>query len=352
MTDRGSFIALISSDALDPYRRYLWVGIVISFILSLASSLVYPVPDSAGGWAGAFASRFVALSLLSLIALGAHQLRFSIMRWRETLKAAGFPSLGQTLFLLECKAGRQSYADAARRQLARFGPLLGMEDEDEEDVLADAERLRVFTPVIFLCLIPLLAGLAGILVALFVFHGSVSLLLLSIALLVWGSRIGLDFVLPPTVLFLAASQEQQYELQAKLAFLCFPLYMISFLDTGWIYDERGAPKTPFHGGMLYSALRVSDGSDWETAVRRWLEIIPLAIVDCRVLSPAVTQEVEWIVSSRLFHKAVFVIASSDVPLPPEAIWSARVLTEDELMEYMSRELRFHLSRLRGRPRRA
>ena len=355
MTDRGSFITTISSDSaktLRLYQRYPWISVVISFIVSLASSLLYPGTDSAGGWVKAFAWRFIALTLLSLIALGAYQLRFSIMRWRKTLKVAGFPSPGQTLFLLECKARRQSYAATAKRRVAKWGPLLGMEDEDEEeDVLADAERVRFFLPVIFLCLVPLLAALSGIFLALFVFQqGSVLMLLLSIVLLVWDSRISLDFILPPTILFLSVSEEQQYELQAKLSFLCFPLYMISFLDTSWVIDEQDIPKTPFHGGMLYSALRASDGSDWEAAVRRWLEIIPLVIIDCRVLSPAVTKEVEWVVSSRLFHKAVFVIASADAPLPPEVIWTSKVLTEGELMEFMSRELSSHLSRLRDRAR--
>lgn len=346
MTGRGSFITGISSDsaqASNLYRRYPWIGVVVSFFISFASSFVYPGTDSASAWVSAFFSRFIALTFLILIALGAHQLRLSIMRWRKTLQVTGFPSFEQTLFLLECKARRQSYAVTTKRRVARLGPLLGMEDDEEEDVLAEAERFRVFLPIILLCIIPVLAGLVGIFAVLLIYF-NVLLLLLSMVLLIWGSRIGLDFILPPTILFLAVSQEEQIELQAKLGFLCFPLYLISFLDESWIYDEQNNPKTPFHEGMLYSALRVSDY--WEEAVIRWLEIIPLVIVDCRVRSPAVTQEIDWVISSRLAHNAVFVIDASDTSLPAEVIWKAKVLTEVELMEFMSYSLTSHLLRLR------
>ena len=348
MTGRGSFITGISSDSaqtLNPYRRYPWIGVVVSFFVSVASSFVYPGIASASAWVSAFFSRFIALTLLILFALGAHQLRLSIMRWRKTLQVTGFPSFEQTVFLLECKARRQSYAVTTKRRLARFGPLLGMEDDDEEDVLAEAERFRVLLPIILLCIIPMLAGLVGVF-AVLVFYFNVLLLLLSMVLLIWGTRIGLDFILPPTILFLGVSQEEQIELQAKLTFLCFPLYLISYLDEKWIYNEQDKPKTPFHAGMQYSALRSSDGSYWEEAVMRWLEIIPLVIVDCRVRSPAVTQEIDWIIASRRSYNAVFVIDASDTSLPPEIIWKAKVLTEVELMEFMSYSLTSHLHRLR------
>lgn len=348
-----SFINWISSDrARTPglRRRYPWIvaGVVVSFFVSLVSSLVYPGTDSTDALVSALGSRFVVLTLLSLIALGAYDLRPSILRWRTTLQVATFPSLRQIYFLLECKAKRQSYAAKAKRQLTRWGPLMGLEEEDEEDLMDDAERMRTFLPVIVLSLIPILAALVGTFMALFVFHGNVVLLLLSIVLLEWGIRVGLDWILPPTILFLAASHEQQIELKAALTLLCYPLYMISFLETNWIYDDQNIPKTPFHEAMLYSEFRTSDDSDWGAMVRRWIEIVPLVIVDCRVLSPAVTQEMHWVVSSRLFHKAIFVINASDVSLPPEVVWKAKVLTTDELMEFVSFSLTSHLTRLRDR----
>ena len=104
--------------------------------------------------------------------------------------------------------------------------------------------------------------------------------------------------LPPAFLFLGASQQPAISLLSKISFATAPLklvHMIESIDAGAVIHEA-------IGEYDY---RVRD--DWQNAVRMVSEIAPIILLDLRVLSKSVIDEILHISSSRMQKKTFYIV---------------------------------------------
>jgi hypothetical protein len=133
--------------------------------------------------------------------------------------------------------------------------------------------------------------------------------------------------LPPTVLYLAASKAKGFSLASELQFSIAPLKIVHLLDT----FQAGA----ILGDQLHqSEFRV--GANWQKAVRTFSEITPLIIVDGRVVTEPILQEITHILNSGLHNRTFFVAdetggvpALSCLTLPREA--KLQIATSQQLL---------------------
>lgn len=103
--------------------------------------------------------------------------------------------------------------------------------------------------------------------------------------------------LPPTFLYLAASNAKAFSLMSDLQFAIAPLKIVHMLET---FQAGAVPGDQIN----QSGYRVS--GNWQQAVRSLAEITPLIIVDCRVVTESVIQETDYILKSGLHDRTFFV----------------------------------------------
>ena len=122
---------------------------------------------------------------------------------------------------------------------------------------------------------------------------------------------GLGFVgigvacLPPGVVYLGASESYGFSFVHKLMFAIPPIKVVHLLNT---FKAGGILREQIdHGGY-----RVTKG--WHKAVHRLCDIAPLIILDLRIVTPFVEEEVQHIFDSGHKHKAVF-LTEEDGTLP-------------------------------------
>ena len=109
-----------------------------------------------------------------------------------------------------------------------------------------------------------------------------------------GAVVLLQFLVPPAVVFLGKSTPDAKRLFAKVRWEV-PGRSLSLLQSGALDVIHGPSFT-----------RTTD-SAWRSTVRELMTLVPLIVVDARVTSRAVRQEVEWIVDSALWRNVVFII---------------------------------------------
>jgi hypothetical protein len=110
--------------------------------------------------------------------------------------------------------------------------------------------------------------------------------------------------LPPTFLFLGASQEGGFSLASDLQYAVTPLKIMHLLDS----RQAG----PIVGEHLHQfEYRVTH--DWQRAVRALSGLTPVIIVDIRVLTPNVYREVVQLIEARLHNRVFLVVDAAHAP---------------------------------------
>jgi hypothetical protein len=110
--------------------------------------------------------------------------------------------------------------------------------------------------------------------------------------------------LPPAVLFLAASQPAQRYLAVELVRAFNPfrvVYLLSDDISVGIYD---------HEDFSRNNLRTPDDVDWRSVVHPLMDMAPTVVIDTRIPSPAVVEEIQRMVQNGSICKCIFVTKDS------------------------------------------
>ncbi len=120
--------------------------------------------------------------------------------------------------------------------------------------------------------------------------------------------------LPPTVLFLASSKPAQRNLAVELVRSFRPyrvVYLLSDDISVGVYD---------HEDFSHNNLRMPDDVDWRSVVHPLMDMAAAIVIDTRIPSPAVVEEIQRVVQNNGFSKCVFVaMDSGDSPALDEAV---------------------------------
>ena len=123
--------------------------------------------------------------------------------------------------------------------------------------------------------------------------------------------------LPPTVVFLAASQPEQRILAVELVSAISPCRVIFLLSEGvgiGVYN---------HDDFSRNNLRMGKDEDWRKIVHLLIDMSPIIVVDTRVATPPVSEEVIRIISTNSFGKTLCVVGShGESPALDQAMQSA------------------------------
>src|ERR1043165_1087601 len=118
-------------------------------------------------------------------------------------------------------------------------------------------------------------------------------------------QVGVAFIginaacLPPTILYLATSKPEGVSLGSDLVFTVAPLKLTHLLDL--FYSD--APLAE-RNSIEESEYRVT--TNWQKTVTDLCEIVPLIIVDARIITPAIISEIDYILNSGLEKRTFFV----------------------------------------------
>lgn len=106
-------------------------------------------------------------------------------------------------------------------------------------------------------------------------------------------------ILPPSAIVLASSSFQSRWLLETIVWGFKPLRVITLLDASRL------------GTILIAArhdnLRRFGGQSWQPIVHRLIDIAPLVIVDARIFTPQVREEIEYMLQPERVRRAVFII---------------------------------------------
>jgi hypothetical protein len=109
---------------------------------------------------------------------------------------------------------------------------------------------------------------------------------------------------PPCVLLLGNSRPETIDLREQLERHLFPYRIVVLLDATVIMSSHS----------LFRRNLLAWDNLWVTNIRKWrlvsypiMGMVPIIIVDTRVVSPAVLEETQRILSSSLTHKTIFIV---------------------------------------------
>lgn len=103
--------------------------------------------------------------------------------------------------------------------------------------------------------------------------------------------------LPPTFLYLAASRAKAFSLTSDLQLAIAPLKIVNLIDT---IQAGVIPGDQIH----QSDYRVS--GNWQKAVKTLSRITPIIIVDGRITTQPLIQEITYIINSGLYKRTFFI----------------------------------------------
>jgi len=143
---------------------------------------------------------------------------------------------------------------------------------------------------------------------------------------------------PPTVVLLAASSEGGSKAFTGVSLSLHPLRVVALL---------GKRRADWIGKFVtqFDNLRTMDDDEWRSWVKWLTELSPIVIVDTRVASPAVAEEVELMLRPRNVEKALFIVGN-DGEAPAIAaqtgvnVAALNTTTEAGLAETLERSLYF------------
>ncbi len=148
-----------------------------------------------------------------------------------------------------------------------------------------------------------------------------------------------NLIMPPTVLFLGSSTNLTIETKRNLTSSLFPLRVISFLsnrDCQEFYQDLDRP------GLFRSNwdnLRSASGQDWQRLVSSFMDLAKIIIVETRIPTEAVIQEIEWLLEPDRKTKSCFIIGDDGSSPVLEAFsgiqkGSLKCITEKELIPWI------------------
>jgi hypothetical protein len=120
-------------------------------------------------------------------------------------------------------------------------------------------------------------------------------------------------VLPPSVLLLATSRREAVNLHTRLERGIWPYRIVLLLDPGSV--ARSRHSTLHWMGFTESNLRQPASKGWQVAVRQISETVPFIVLDARVASPAIIEEIEHIFVSTNHHTKTVVVGNDDGAAP-------------------------------------
>jgi hypothetical protein len=146
--------------------------------------------------------------------------------------------------------------------------------------------------------------------------------------------------LPPTILFLAPSRSQQRKLALEMIRALRPhraVFLLSDDLSVGIYDQADFSR---------DNLRTPKDVDWRDVVHPLIDIIAMVVIDTRVDSPPVSEEIARLISTNSLAKTVFVVGNrGESPALQRAIKDcpanepARTVSENELVVFTKKALR-------------
>lgn len=165
--------------------------------------------------------------------------------------------------------------------------------------------------------------------------GFLSFAALSAAVLSW---LWLRVTVPPSVVVLGASGRLSVSLHWKLKRIISPLRVLSLLDLGHAGGEGRRSE------LTLDCLRTSNEEDWLAAVAKFLKVTRLVVVDGRVSSPWLIQEVTDFLGDGFARPCVIIGAPGRgcpllQSLPPDIARRWEAVSEPEALEAVVRNLR-------------
>jgi len=154
-------------------------------------------------------------------------------------------------------------------------------------------------------------ALTTIVIAWEVFRGIADPFAVRIAVVLFADLL-LIFLLPPTVIVLAASSQFSKRLFVETKREMLPFRVVSLLD-GKLRVLASL------GGVGRDNLRTVRVANWRAAIGRLVEITPLVIVDARFPTLHVCEEISYLVDAHSLGKAIFVINDNGTAPALEAV---------------------------------
>jgi len=114
-----------------------------------------------------------------------------------------------------------------------------------------------------------------------------------------------ELSLPPSVLVLGSSNWEMIRLVLNIHRGIFPYRPVVLLDP--MAASRARSSFIEYDNFEYDNLRITVPHDWRQVVFAMAETVPLIVLDTRIPSPAVVEEVRRILGGNLKHKTVFVV---------------------------------------------
>jgi hypothetical protein len=109
--------------------------------------------------------------------------------------------------------------------------------------------------------------------------------------------------IPPAVLLLGTSRPETVNLRERLERGLHPYRIIVLLDSSVI---NSATHTPFQRNLLaWDNFRTTLKHDWLSVVLPLMDIAPMIVVDTRVASPCVIEEIRHTLNTQLITKTIF-----------------------------------------------
>ena len=118
-------------------------------------------------------------------------------------------------------------------------------------------------------------------------------------MLVTVAMVLMSILLPPVAIVLASSSPPSGELLRTVAKHLAPLRVVSLLDGKYLGPRNWTSKE--------DNLRTILGNSWRSAVHRLIEITPLVIIDTRVVTDAVCEEIRHMLNEERVGKAIFIV---------------------------------------------
>src|SRR5262249_15671421 len=116
---------------------------------------------------------------------------------------------------------------------------------------------------------------------------------------------------PPTVLVLGASRSETFQLRYRLERGLNPYRVVCLLDPELARAEISGSFQ--RNGLEWDNLRTSSTDQWRAAVHSLMLIASFIVLDARVGTPRVCDEVSHLITAGLSHKTLFVGDETGMP---------------------------------------
>ena len=149
--------------------------------------------------------------------------------------------------------------------------------------------------------------------------------------------------MPPAILHLGTSGPESVDLRHWLARAVSPYRVVVLFDDSVSGSGfRAEIQRPVLKRDNYRTLY----GDWRALVHSFMDMVPFIVVDCRIASPAVVDEVRWLLGrTDLLRKALFIVGPSGQAPAWEAAANGRI--EEDVRKVERRDLISALLRLGG-----